>query len=136
MKKKILCTGLAMMILSSPLTVFADDTNTSTRTRGPELTATQKAEMDTYRAYVDDYLSGKITLEELKAYHDELIPDGMGKNDTNFEAIMQLRKDYADGKITKEEFRNKMDELRPARANKGNDSNRGNRPDRNGKNHG
>lgn len=134
MKKKLLCTGLAAMILASPLTVFADDTTAPPRTRCPELTSEQKADMDTYRAYVDDYLAGKITLNELKTYHDELIPADVRRNDENFETIMQLRKDYADGKITREEFRNKMDELRPERPerpnkpNRGNDNDRGDRP--------
>lgn len=139
MKKKLLCTGIAAMILASPITVFADDTTNTPRTRCPQLTSEQAADMETYRAYVDDYLAGKITLEELKTYHDELIPAEIRRDDTNFETIMQLRKDYADGKITREEFRNKMYELRPERAdrpnkpNRGDDSEHGNRHDSNSK---
>lgn len=115
MKKKILFAGLMAMIIASPLTVFADTSDSGVRMHKHELTTEQKAEMETYRSHVDEYLNGTITLEQLKSYHDQLHTDGLGRNEANFESIMKLQKDYKDGKITKDEFTKKMDELRPER---------------------
>lgn len=119
MKKRLVWVGLLAVVLMAPLAVSAANADTMGRGRGPALTTEQKTSMDTYRGHVTEYLDGKITLEQLKKYHDSLIPEEMRKNDANFEARMKLQKDYKEGKVSKEDFIKQMDALRPEGAGKG-----------------